>query len=953
MNRFYLKIILPSVISILLFILTIFLIIIPQYQQSIMNGKREMIKELTNSAWSILSEYETDERNGLITREEAQKNAVSRIEFLRYGEESKDYFWITDLRPYMIMHPYRSDLNGKDLSDFSDPHGKKLFVEVVATVRESGHGYVDYMWQWKDDSLHIVPKLSYVKKFEPWGWVIGTGIYVEDVKKEINALTNKLTIISVGISGLIALLLLSISLQSLKIERERLKAVKELHDSKEKYRTLVEAATEGIVMITEGKISFLNNVIADMSGYDSHELINMPFTGLISEHNSKAIKDTFSKEVVKEGQYELNLKKKNGSFIVVLVTSSNAVLYNKAVSIMIVKDINIEADSNASKIDYQKLISVLNIGFFRVRIDHKGKFLYANETALRILGFDNFYELADTSFFDLIIHSDDKSSIRKDLTEKGYLKNKIFKLSRKNSEPAAVLVTLVTFEKDDEEQLICDGILEDVTVPEKKRFETNELIAGLKSSNFLSEQSVIDYVKPIAAIDPESTIGDAVKTLNRLKTDCLLLAKNEKEFIGIITNSDIQKRVLSLDLHHENPAYLIMSSPVVYLNESTSLIDAANICEEKSINHPVVRNAEGEILGVIKIHELFKVLKDSLSFLIAEIKNSVTNDELKHCYKKLQLLIKPLINSDVSVKHITGITSSFSDALTRRIVELTIKDIGNPPVEFSFICMGSEGRREETLLTDQDNAIIYENIPGGSEITAKEYFNKLGERVCNSLDQIGYTYCRGNIMAKNIQWCQPVSVWENYFSSWITTPEPQNLLDATIFFDFRNVYGKEEIADRLRSTISNMIKEHSMFLFHLANNAYNTKHLQIAAGSIIADKKAELIDLKNAVNPIIMFARIYSLQNNIWFSNTIERLNALKAMHIVNPTTADEMIYVYNFLMKLRFRNQLELSEKSQPLSNIINTKKLLDIETAILKKVLALIPAYQNKIAVDFRISV
>ncbi|MCX6165221.1 MAG: cache domain-containing protein, partial [Ignavibacteriae bacterium] len=110
-----------------------------------------MIKELTNSALSILSKYENDERNGLLTREEAQKTAVSRIQYLRYGEENKDYFWITDMFPKMIMHPYRTDLNGKDLTNFSDPHGKKLFVEFVNTVKESEHGYVDYMWQWKDD----------------------------------------------------------------------------------------------------------------------------------------------------------------------------------------------------------------------------------------------------------------------------------------------------------------------------------------------------------------------------------------------------------------------------------------------------------------------------------------------------------------------------------------------------------------------------------------------------------------------------------------------------------------------------------------------------------------------------------------------------------------------------------------------------------------------------------
>ena len=206
-------------------------------------------------------------------------------------------------------------------------------------------------------------------------------------------------------------------------------------------------------------------------------------------------------------------------------------------------------------------------------------------------------------------------------------------------------------------------------------------------------------------------------------------------------------------------------------------------------------------------------------------------------------------------------------------------------------------------------------------------------------------------MAKNHQWCQPVSVWRKYFADWINTPEPQNLLEATIFFDFRNIYGDEEFAESLRKTISNLIEKHSLFLYHLAYNTYNTKPQQISSESKFSDKNTESVDLKNAVNLIIMFARTYSLQNNIWCSNTIERLNVLKTKQIINANTVDEIIFAYNFLMKLRFRNQIDLSDNNLLLSNSLNTKKLIDIELFILKKVLSLIPAYQNKISVDFRI--
>ncbi|MGD9327497.1 MAG: cache domain-containing protein, partial [Cyclobacteriaceae bacterium] len=149
-----------------------------------MDKKKEMISELTNTAWSLLEEFDNETLNERITQEEAQKAVVAKIEQIRYGDENKDYFWIIDEHPTMIMHPYRPELIRKDLTDYQDPNGKKLFVEATKLVNQDGEGFIYYMWQWKDDSTRIVPKLSYVRGYKPWGWIIGTGIYLEDVNEE-------------------------------------------------------------------------------------------------------------------------------------------------------------------------------------------------------------------------------------------------------------------------------------------------------------------------------------------------------------------------------------------------------------------------------------------------------------------------------------------------------------------------------------------------------------------------------------------------------------------------------------------------------------------------------------------------------------------------------------------------------------------------------------------------
>ncbi|MDP2115201.1 MAG: DUF294 nucleotidyltransferase-like domain-containing protein [Bacteroidota bacterium] len=952
MKKVYLKIIIPSAVSILLFILTIFLIIIPRFQENIMNGKREMIKELTNSALSIVSKYENDERNGILTHEMAQETAISRIQYLRYGDENKDYFWITDMHPNMVMHPYRTDLNGKDLSNFRDPHGTLLFVECVKTVEKSGHGYVNYMWQWKEDSLHIVPKLSYVKAFNAWGWIIGTGIYIEDVKKEIKALTKKLIWISTGISILIASLLFFISQQSLTIEKKRAKAENDLNESKEKYRTLVEAATEGLIMLADGRITFLNGVVCKMTGFANTELLNLPISAMVSENNNKDLIETFSQNMIREGQYDIHLKKKNGGFIEVLITSSSAVFSGREVNIIIIKNITTDRNSNLSVLDYQKLLNTLNIGFFRTSIDSKGKFIFANETAVKILGYDNFRELSETNFIKIPVNSDDRNELINILLKDGYIRNKVLKIQRKNHETAYVSVTLVLYDNKESKEMICDGVIEDVTSIENEKTITGTIISELKSNLFLMEQPVRDFMTPACPLDADSTIDEVVKSLTVFKTDNLLITKNGKDPIGIITSDDLQNRVLSHKLHLDNPAYLIMSSPIVYIGEDTSVYAAIALCDEKKINHLVVRDDAHAVKGVIKIQDIYKSLKNSLTFLISDVKKALTTNELKTCYSSFHDLIVPLINSGITIRYITNMTSTFSDAVICRIIELTTKELGPPPVGFSFICLGSEGRQEETLFTDQDNAIIYDEVDKDNEVAVNDYFIRLGEKVCDTLNHIGYAYCKGNIMAKNPVWCKPINVWEKYFAKWIVTPEPQNLLEAMIFFDFRNIYGKEEITDRLRETIGVLIKQQSVFLYHLARNTFNLKTQQISSGTIISDKNTETIDLKNAVSVLVMFARTYSLQNNIWGTNTIDRLNALKTKQVLNENTVEEIIYAYNFLMGLRFKNQVKLLKSNLPLSNSLNTKGLIEIELSVVKKILALLSGYQNKIGNDFRIS-
>ncbi len=951
MKKFYLRIFLPAILSMLLFILTIFLIIIPRYQQNIMDGKREMIMELTNAALSILSKYENDEREGILNREQAQQTAISRIQYLRYGDENKDYFWITDTHPTMIVHPFRNDLNGQDLTNFTDRQGKKLFVEFVEVVKKSDEGYVDYMWQWKDDSLHIVPKLSYVKIFKPWQWVIGTGVYIEDVKKEISALTASMVRISIGISIAISALLLYIFNQSVYSERKRIEAEGELHKSREKFRTLVEAATEGLLMVIDGKISFSNSVISKMTGYESEELADLSLHKLISNTNNNDVIEAFSGNTVREGKYELNLTRKNGGLLEVLVSSSKTEFYGNVVNIIIVKDISAEGNTSISSIEFQKLISTLDMGFFKARIHAKGNFIFANHKAIRILGYNTFEELAGEPVLGLLSDQEERKTLRNQLLENGFLKNKILRINTKNGDEVFIAVSMVVVNGENPDDLICDGIIEDMTIQENHKIRNDDLITDLHSKNLILHRQAKEFVHPTESVDADAIISDVLRKLSKSKSGSLLLTKNGKDILGIITNTDIQKRVYELQLSLDNPAYMIMSSPVIYISESTDIADAFRICEIKNIHHPIVRNSALEITGTLRMDDIYREVVGSGYSFDAAIRSAETPDDLRNSYINFRHFINPIVKSEVSARIITKITTSFSDAVIHKIIQLAIAKVGQPPVDFSFICLGSEGRQEETLLTDQDNAIIYEDVPSFNKTEVRAYFTTLGEKICNDLNHTGYTFCEGNIMAKNPNWCGPLSMWEQYFTNWMALPEQQNLLDACIFFDFRNVYGPDVFTEKLSALITANAREYPLFLYHMANNTIHTKVEHLPAG-ILSDKNEDIVDLKNALIPIIMFARTYALRNDIKYSNTIDRLNALKDRRLVSEATIDEILYSYNFLMKLRFRNQVYLAENNLPLSNELHGKTLRDHEQFLLKKILSSIRDFQNKIKTDFRIT-
>ena len=327
--------VLPAILAFTLFSGVVFLYLLPSLDRVVMGQKRLMIRELTESAWNVLARFEAEEQAGRMSRAEAQQAAIDQTRNLHYGQESKDYFWIIDMHPHMVVHPYRPDLEGTDLTEFGDPHGKFMFVEMVKVVQKDGAGYVNYMWQWKDNSTRVVPKLSFVKGFEPWGWILGTGVYTEDVDAEIKAIKENLVTAILVILLIVSLLLFLLLRASFQAERGRQRVSVALQISEDKYRTLVESAGESIIMAIMGEGLYANASLLRLLGYDRDEFARMDIASIIRPTADEIRNDRRHWQAITEGieaptRYEAELTCKDGRHLRVMLTLSRIVVQGRA-----------------------------------------------------------------------------------------------------------------------------------------------------------------------------------------------------------------------------------------------------------------------------------------------------------------------------------------------------------------------------------------------------------------------------------------------------------------------------------------------------------------------------------------------------------------------------------------------------------------------------------------------
>jgi CBS domain-containing protein len=454
--------------------------------------------------------------------------------------------------------------------------------------------------------------------------------------------------------------------------------------------------------------------------------------------------------------------------------------------------------------------------------------------------------------------------------------------------------------------------------------------------------------------DEEHSIRQSSLMMLEYDTGAIFVRNKKGHYVGLITESDLAKKVIPNDMDTNRSVSFIMSSPIQAISEQALLYEAHLAMIAKDIRHLAIENSEGQIAGIISRRDLLLAQAQSPSFTIFEIATALKVEDVYQKHKKLPNIINGFLESGATVKNITRYITTFSDTILNKLVEFALDEMGPAPCRFAFMIMGSEGRREQTLKTDQDNAIIFEDISDKKILEqVQEYFLNFGEKVCGWLDRSGFEYCKGEIMAKNPKWCQPLSVWKKYFSSWIFIASPEDLLESSIFFDFRGGYGDNELIKALKNFLKDSLIGWAGFFRHLTENALYYKPPLGFFGNILVESKGkhrDTFDIKAAMMPVIDFARIYGLKHHVEETNTQERLFKLHLLKVLNWEEYNELEQAYSFLMQLRFRHQVQMvtREKVSP-DNFVNLKKLSRIEQAMLKEIFKRIDKFQSKLNIDF----
>jgi CBS domain-containing protein len=452
---------------------------------------------------------------------------------------------------------------------------------------------------------------------------------------------------------------------------------------------------------------------------------------------------------------------------------------------------------------------------------------------------------------------------------------------------------------------------------------------------------------------PDTPIIHVLAEMSRRNSDVAVIVNEECTPLGIFTQRDLLGRVVIPGLNLELPIRRVMTCNPVTL-PCTALGYEAIVAMVKGGFHHVVLVTNERVVGTVSEHDLFTIQRVSLGQLAARINSADSLDSIRECASEVRDLVEYMFIQGVATDQITQIISTMNDQLIKRVIDLETSGADLDEINVCWIVMGSEGWFEQTISTDQDNAAIFDHPAHLTPDEARKRLIPVAQRVNQTLHEIGFPLCSGNLMAGNPEYCLSLSEWKKKFHGWIIEPTPEALLHVRIFFDFRALHGDLAMAENLRSWLTDAAVGQKRFLSQMTEEALQKSPPFSFFNNFLQENHPDLphsIDIKvRGVNIFVDAARIYALSTGITSTKTNERLLQSADKFSWTKNMVGAWLEAFSFLQGIRIRQQHHLKKNGQKSHNRLNLCALNSLEQKICTEAFRQAGQLQKKLESDFR---
>ena len=457
---------------------------------------------------------------------------------------------------------------------------------------------------------------------------------------------------------------------------------------------------------------------------------------------------------------------------------------------------------------------------------------------------------------------------------------------------------------------------------------------------------------------PKDSIREAARRMKHRGVGSIIIVPEDGSPQGIVTDADLRSKVVAEGVDLNLPVNRVMSTPICTVRPDSYAFDALLDMSRFGVSHLIVTDNHRAV-GIVSEHDFQLEIGSSPVGMIADISAAATVEELVGKRVYIDRILRMALSRSGAVKPMVDLISELNDRVVRRFMaimedEMKAETWGPAPASYSWLAMGSQGRREQTLFTDQDNALVYADVPAEREQDVKAWFLEFSRRVVDAIERFGIPKCKAGIIASNPQWCMPYSEWTALFSHWIDAPTPESLRLSTIFFDLRGISKTNAIARHLRKELIGMTSEKKSFTRELAMDALkNRPPLGFLRQFVVesSGKHTSGLNLKlRGLTPVVDAARVLALELGEASTSTLDRLDAASRGKIIRPEMLAAIDDAYDYINWIRIDHHLKSSDAAEPLTNLVDPARLNPMERKVLKEGFSIIGQLQELLAAHYK---